>query len=159
MSTQPRLQQVPTTQGDPLGGSRQEPGAGERPRVTEEKIIKTTRFEVGFFVRKVVDGRVVRQWQFPPAKQRPVSAAAPPPAPPASSGGETDQAASDEAPQIRALALESSASTGGDQATGGSTDSSGDGSSTTYEVGFFVRTETVTPPDFGGDQSSEPPPS
>jgi len=158
MSTQPSVKQFPTAPGDQLGGSRQEPGAGERPRVTEEKLIKATRFEFGVFIRKVVDGRVVRQWQFPPKKRRPAPTITPPPVPQPDAGVGTEQAASPEqAPQVRALALEAAAPEGA-PSTDGSTDSSGDGSSTTYEVGFFFTSETVTPPDYGGDQSSEPPP-
>ncbi len=126
--------------------------------MTEEKILKTTRFEVGFFVRKVVDGQVVRQWQFPREKRRAIVPDPPRPVPQGGAAGGTEQsAAAEPAPQVRALALEAAAPEGA-PSTDGSTDGSGDSSTTTYEVGFFVRTETVSPPDYGGDKGSEPPP-
>lgn len=160
MSAQPRPQGVPTTSGDQLGGSRQEPGVGERPRLKEKKLIKSTRFEVGFFVRKVVDGRVVHRWQFPPGKHRPEDPARTQKSEDkAAAGGGTDpKAEPGSQPQVRALAFEAAAPETA-PSTDGSTDSSGDSSSTTYEVGFFVRTETVSPPDYGTSKGgSDPPP-
>lgn len=150
MSTQPMVQELPRAQDDRLDGNQPGPGAGERPRVTEQKIIKTTRFEVGFFVRKVVDGRVVRQWQFPPEKRRPVSAVAPSPPPvpqPVPAGGPEQAAASGEDPQVQTFALNASVPED-PPPSDGSTDNSGNSSSTTFEAGFFVRTESVSPPDY-----------
>lgn len=101
--------------------------------------------EFGFFLRKIVNRRVVSEWQFPrwrrhqagqhsmggdpglqQASAAPVSAAHDAGAPPAG--------------EPRTFAMQSTAAEEDDD---GSTSEE-----TSYEAGFFVRTESSSPPDY-----------
>jgi hypothetical protein len=147
MSTQPSVQEFPKVPGDEADRYEGEPGTKNDVKAREERIIKSTRVEFGIFVRKVVDGRVVRQWQFPPGGRRKDEAAV--------QGAELRA----EPPEGRAAAPEpdfqaisaplSSTGDGGD---------SGEKTTTTYEAGVFFRTESVSPPDWGDDDDPVVPP-
>ncbi|MGD2113866.1 MAG: hypothetical protein PVG07_02365 [Acidobacteriota bacterium] len=132
------------------GETDETPDSRVAARARDERVLRRTRVELGIFVRKIVDGRVVRQWQFPPkrraeAEQAPVremrasgaerAAAQEPPAPPA--------------PPPQMLAAQAPATDDGG--------SSSDEKTTTYEAGFFFRTESVSPPEWGGSEGTEPP--
>jgi len=149
MTIQPSVQQFPTA---PDGGESKEqkgPAAGEKAQERKERLIKSTRVEFGFFLRKKVDGRVVREWQFPPFKRQAELKVEPPPVPPADPATADQQAADEPVMQVQALTL--------DPTSGGGDAPSSEESSTTYEGGLFFRTESVTPPDWGGSQGNEPP--
>jgi hypothetical protein len=151
MSTQPNLQQFPTAPGGEGAKEQKGPAAGEKAQERKERLIKSTRVEFGFFLRKKVDGRVVREWQFPPFKRQAELKVQPPPVPPADAPAADQQAADEPVMQVQALTL--------DPTSGGGGAPSSEESTTTYEGGLFFRTESVTPPDWDGGGAVEPPKS
>ncbi len=151
MSTQPSIQHFPKAPGEDEVQGQGAPAAGEEVQPRKETIIKSTRVEFGFFLRKKVDGRVVREWQFPPFKRQAELKAEPPPVPPADPTTADQQAGDEPVTQVQALTL--------DPTSGGGGAPPSEESSTTFEGGLFFRTETVSPPEWEGGGADIPPPS
>lgn len=148
MSTRPSVEQFPAPGGE-QSKEQKGPAPGEKVQPRKERIIKSTRVEFGFFLRKKVDGRVVREWQFPPFKRQAELKPEPLPVPPADPPTADQQAGDEPVTQVQALTL--------DPPSGGGGAPSSEESSTTYEGGIFFRTETVSPPEWDGGGPDVPP--
>lgn len=124
---------------------------GTRVRRTRRyEVVRRTRVEIGIFFRKVVDGRVVRQWHFPPLRgeSEPVSDQVVV----QESVGTPESQEGQPPSHFEARALEQTPRSSEDR-TGSSTEEG----STSYEAGIFFRTESVSPGDYGGEGGEEPP--
>lgn len=145
--SQPAADQYPSPVDPNDSGNRPEQEGKQAPKRKTRRSVER-RFELGFFVRKVVNGRVVRHWHFPPTKRtdQPVPKPPPRPAAPEAPRDQPPTTGEDEA-VARTLALSTADS--GDVA---STDdgSTTEETSTTYEVGFFLRTSSTPEGDDDG---------
>jgi len=153
VSTQRRLQSLPEAPDVGEERSREATGADQQPKAREARVIRRKRIELGFFIRRRVDGRLKYLLQIPPAKRRFEL----PEGDEKSPGQETPEAnrqqgGSEEVqPQTIALAL-TSAPGGGvqEQSNSAGTDDSGPIHSTSYEIGFYC---SITTTESGSDDS------
>lgn len=103
---------------------------------------RTRRWEIGFFVRKVVNGHIVSEWQLPPRRR--------PHGEEVSAGGQSvvrqGNAEAAPRPALRSLALHAAEEDAVDTSEPSGTTGGPTSETTTYEAGFFVRQESTVPP-------------
>jgi len=153
MSTPERIPRMPEQDEESSNHEEAKVSIATRPKTHR----RTKRFEIGFFIRKVVNGWVAFYKQFPPQHRARVHAQV--------MGLVPQEPQGDDAPEYgaqRMMAISAPASgdlTGGTvttkSETGGGPGDGGPVGSTQYEIGFFATVSTTETSD-GTSEDDEP---